>query len=267
MSTDWQKVSKLKGTAVRVRNLTEQQKRQMFTLMNKYYEAVEWPIFTRDLEEKSKAILLRTEDGKIRGFSTLRRIEVSLRGQFYGGMFSGDTVVEREFWGTRVLGRVFLRELFFEKLKAPWKPLYWLLMSKGYKTYLLMANNFRTHFPRFEKDTPDNFLKLQRAFYTELYPHNFDERTGLIHFDRGSMRLKSAIAPISEDLLAISRIEFFERRNPDWAQGTELACMAEMTLTMPFYYACKSLWKTTALGKYWRRLRPGLKAQVKEAKT
>ena len=39
------------------------------------------------------------------------------------------------------------------------------------------------------------------------------------------------------------RIEFFAHNNPQWEQGDELACIAKMTLSMPFYYQYKILRK------------------------
>ena len=35
------------------------------------------------------------------------------------GVFSGDTVVDRAFWGQRVLGKAFLRYLFIQKGNDP----------------------------------------------------------------------------------------------------------------------------------------------------
>src|SRR5437868_1448168 len=117
---------KLKGSIALVASLKEDQKRSMFDLMKQYYEQVDCESFHRDLLKTYKVILLATCVGHIRGFSTLQRLEVKIGGRRFCGMFSGDTVLEKQFWGTRLLGKIFLKELFFEKLKSPFQPLYWL---------------------------------------------------------------------------------------------------------------------------------------------
>jgi len=251
---------KLKGIVVPVGELQVDQQRRMYELMCEYYEKVEWSSFESDLQKKSKIILLITGKNKIHGFSTLQRVEVQSGGKHHYGMFSGDTVLEREFWGTRVLGKVFLRELFFEKLRRPFQPLYWLLMSKGYKTYLLMANNFAAHYPRYEEQTPPAIKDIQDAFYQQIYPKNYNAQTGLITFDGKSMHLKPTVAPISKDVSISRRVQFFEEKNPNWSFGNELACMAEMTLDMPFKYILKAIYKSG----FFKRFRGQVKISSQE---
>jgi hypothetical protein len=216
-------------------------KARMFELMRQYYDGVTEDRFLLDLSNKHAVIVLRDEVEKnIRGFSTLRMVHARLGNKRLRGVFSGDTVIEKRYWGQRALGKAFLRFLFLEKLKHPLEPLYWLLISKGYKTYLMMANNFSEHYPRFERPTPARKRAIMDAFYMELYPSNYDPETGLIKFSAEQGCLKSGVAGISKGLLASNRrIAFFQKANPHWSRGVELACIARMSLFMPFYYALK----------------------------
>lgn len=239
----------LRAEIVSIDRLESVERARMFELMRQYYDGMVEERFLFDLSNKHAVILLRDEvENKIRGFSTLRLIHARLGNKRLRGVFSGDTVIEKHYWGQRTLGKAFLRFLFFEKLKRPFEPLYWLLISKGYKTYLMMANNFSEHYPRFERATPVIKKAIMDAFYAELYPGNYDPKTGLIKYSDNPEYLKTGVAGISNGLLASNRrIAFFQKANPQWMRGVELACIARMSLFMPFYYALKVLAKDSMI--------------------
>lgn len=239
----------LKASVVRASALSSTDKSRMYELMRQYYEAVSEEQFLSDLSRKDSVIILRERDTQsIQGFSTLVSLEIEHRGHIQRGIFSGDTVIEKKYWGQRVLGKAFLRYLLLEKLRHPFSPLYWLLISKGYKTYLLMANNFSEHYPRYEMSTPPDKKELADAFYKNLFAPFYDSRMGRIRFTERACHLKYGVADISPELLTTNpRIAFFQRVNPHWEQGEELACMARMTLSMPIVYGIKSLLKNCGL--------------------
>jgi hypothetical protein len=235
--------SYLKAAIIPVAQLEAEDRALMWQLMQTYYEAVTEQQFLADLARKSSVIVLRDRgEGRLRGFSTLVRVHIRLDNHSLCGIFSGDTVIEQAYWGQRVLGKAFLCYLLREKLKHPWQSLYWLLISKGYKTYLLMANNFAEHYPRFERPTPPHIQRIMDAFYTALYPRHYNAHSGLVSTSGESCRLRDGVAGIAPSLLqANPRVAFFQRRNPTWQQGSELACMACMTVFVPCRYALKGM--------------------------
>jgi hypothetical protein len=256
---------KLKATTVAVCQLAPADHSRMFALMQSYYDGVTEAEFLADLARKDAVILLKDARHVVHGFSTLVTVRVEVEGRRARGVFSGDTVLDKHYWGSRALGRAFLRYLFVETLRSPAEPLYWLLISKGYKTYLMMANNFAEHYPRYEAPVPARIKRLMDAFYTALYPNAYNTATGLIGRPGEAYRLKSAIAPIPARLIEINpRIAFFERRNPRWREGCELACIARMTVWMPLRFALKVILKD-GLVKPLRRLSRGLSATPKES--
>jgi hypothetical protein len=234
---------KMTGQIVSQAALSDAQRRAMFALFARYYEAVTHEQFLDDLGSKDYVILLFDEHQAIQGFSTIKHLEITRGGKVHRGLFSGDTVVAEEFWGQRVLGHLFLRHLFAQKLRHPFEPYWWMLISKGYKTYLLMANNFAEHYPRYETTTPPEAQEILDAFARALFPSAYNCGTGLIDFGRSLGQLKAGIAPIGAEMLENPRIKYFVERNPTWARGTELACIARMTWTMPMMYGFKALWK------------------------
>ncbi len=246
---------KLKASVVSVSALTDADRERMFELMRSYYDSVRGEKFLSDLSNKNDVILLRDRAGIIYGFSTLGIVQLKMGGKTLRGVFSGDTVIDRAFWGGRALGKAFLRYLFFQKLRHPFGPLYWLLISKGYKTYLMMANNFSEHYPRYDRPTPPDAKALMDAFYSALFSSDYDPKAGVIR--TGEMdRLKAGVAEISEELAGSNpRIAFFQRSNPHWREGIELACIARMTLWMPALYATKVFFIDRALGPVCRFIR------------
>ncbi|CBW26631.1 conserved hypothetical protein [Halobacteriovorax marinus SJ] len=242
------KGNKLYSKTVHVSEITPEQRESMFEVFSKYYENSCFNTFCLDLNSKDSVFLLMDKkENKIRGFSTIVNLTyVSLGGKIHRGVFSGDTIIEKEYWGQGTLGVAFLKYLFIEKLKRPFSPLYWYLISKGFKTYLLMANNFDEHWPRHEVKTPEYQQEILNGFSTIMYPEYFDRASGLIKFEGCSKdALKFGVAPITEKLKSSNkRVDFFDRVNPNWQKGDELCCLAVMTLSMPLKYQLKIIKKS-----------------------
>lgn len=128
---------------------------QMYGVFQRYYDNTDLDTFLKDISRKSGAILVRSkEDDRVVGFSTIVSMDMTVGERRGKGIFSGDTIIERDYWGSRALQTCFARLMLWEKLRSPHKPVFWLLISKGYKTYLLLANNFKRYYPN-----PDNLYR------------------------------------------------------------------------------------------------------------
>jgi len=250
--------SKLVTKTLKLSSLSQSDVKTMFHLMCEYYEDVTWKEYRRDLYKKDAVILLRDRNTQeIKGFSTLLNIRMIINGKKVFGVFSGDTVIDKKYWGQRVLGKAFLKYLVIEKLKRVFRSYWWFLMSKGYKTYLLMANNFGEYYPHFQKPTPLATKQIMNAFYGSAYAEKYDEKTGLIQFSGPSCRLKRNVANVNRELKQSDpKVDFFVKKNPEWYQGTELACIAKMSLWMPLCYQIKSAFKLSVFSKLWKSERP-----------
>ncbi len=233
----------LSARIVGVDGLLQAERARMFALMDRYYDSVDPARFHADLANKDSVILLE-DAGLIQGFSTLRTLTFEAGGRTHRGIFSGDTVVDRPYWGQRVLGRAFLMHLLREKARRPLSPLWWLLITKGYKTYLLMANNFGEHWPRYERATPPLQQSLVDGFASQMFGDDYRGERGLIVHEESLGQLKAGIAdPLPDAVDRLPRVAFFLERNPGWAEGHELACIARMTWGMPLKYVLKAWWK------------------------
>jgi hypothetical protein len=201
--------------------------RQMYDLYAQYYENTSLDIFLKDLSNKSGVIMVeRANDDRLVGFSTQTFFDLAVDGKRVRGIFSGDTVIEKAYWGNNALANTFYRRLIIERLKRPFVPFYWFLISKGYKTYLLMTNNFYNYYPNVNgKD--EKYKRITQAYCSNLFPEAFDSKNMLLDFGQDYVRLKEAVADITPDLkTANPHIAFFDKVNPSWRRGTEVPCLA-----------------------------------------
>ena len=238
----------LRARVVPVHSVDDAQLRALWALFAEHYEDVDEATFVADFREKDDVILL--DDGAPQGFSTLREVRVRVDGRTHVGMFSGDTVVARPYWGTRVLGRAFVAHLAKRRLRVPTLDYWWILISKGYKTYLLMANNFPEHWPRHEAPTPPQARVVMDAFARSLFGDAWRPERGVVRWTTPRGRLRPGIADVTPELAASRpRVAFFERSNPAWAEGDELVCLARMSLGLPLSYGWKALRGAVAGGR------------------
>lgn len=222
--------SSLKARTLKIHQLKEKQIEDMFYLFGHFYDNVSFDRFKNDLKNKSRVILMIDKKKTIKGFSTLHDFDYLHEGINYRILYSGDTIIAPEYWGTSVLTMAFLKHMIKLKIKYPTRPVWWFLISKGYKTYLLLANNFINYYPRYDKKTPSGHLGLLKGLSDKLYPGRYNDQTGVIEFKDGEHeKLKESIAPITDELKErYPKIKFFEESNPHWKMGNELSCIGEV---------------------------------------
>lgn len=221
---------KLIPKTIKIQSLRESQIDEMFKLFEIFYENVSFQRFQNDLLAKSKVIILLDINKRIQGFSTFYDFDFIHHKKKYRILFSGDTIIAPDYWGTSALTLEFLKNMIILKIKYPFRPVWWFLISKGYKTYLLLANNFIEYYPRFDKKTPKKYSELIQSLSHKFYPNKYNFETGVIEFEANEHEhLKDFIAPITKELCdKYPKIRFFDESNPGWIKGDELACIGEV---------------------------------------
>jgi hypothetical protein len=224
------KISRLFSETVPVEQLSMTEKDAMYALLAENYENVNRPCFEADLFEKDCAILLRdAQDHAVRGFSTQKVMRFQVDGQTMRAVFSGDTIIARSHWGEQELGRAWGHFVSDLRAEEPEVPLYWFLISKGYRTYLFLPLFFRQFFPRYDEVTPARQQKILDALAGIRYPDYYVRESGLIVFPESHGNLIPELAEIAPHRLRNPHVQFFLSRNPRFAEGHELACLAEIS--------------------------------------
>jgi hypothetical protein len=200
----------------------------MFYLMQTFYDDVDRDVFMTDLRDKDTCILLRNNDNEIVGFSTQKMLSFDMDGRTIHGVFSGDTIIHKDYWGSFELYTVFAR--FFFAYAKKFDDFYWFLISKGYKTYRMLPIFFKDYYPNRENATPDLEQSIMHGYAKRLYPEEYNDRTGVISYRTVKDKLKKGVADITEKELRNHDIRFFLQANPNYAQGDDLVCIARLYL-------------------------------------
>jgi hypothetical protein len=196
----------------------------MFRLLSQHFVDVDRATFDRDLAEKNIVILLEDSDGILRGFSTMLIYRTAAPGREVAIVYSGDTIVERAWWGSPVLARAWIDTVRRVTRDDTPREVYWLLLTSGFRTYRFLPTFFCTFHPRFDEATPALARHLLNAIARERFGESFDERRGIVRFDR-----PYALAPDLRDVPAgrteDPHVQFFLDRNPGFVVGDELVSL------------------------------------------
>lgn len=217
---------------------------EMYDVFKKYYDNTDYQTFINDLNKKTGVHISRRKDtNAIVGFSTVLKMVMRVNGKKIIGIFSGDTILEKEFWGTNPFMNKFFVYFIKQAIIHPFTPLYWFLISKGYKTYLLLANNWLDHYPCFNKEQPE-LAEITKNYCSYLYKDYYDPEKELLDFGEDYQHLKAGVAEINEDMCRKNpRISFFVEKNTGWAKGTELPCVGKATWKNVLYHIIKPIRK------------------------
>ncbi len=218
----------------------------MWTVFEAVYSHVTWERFNADLDRKDHVILLR--DGpQICGFSTMAVDRLEHDGRSVVSVFSGDTVIHASYRGQTALQWAFFRYIVTTKLRNPNKLVVWFLISKGYKTYLLLSRNFPTYFPRRDQETPPWANALIRELATRRFGDALDPNALILRFGDQADRLRASAAPTEGQ--RDDDIRFFVEQNPGHASGEELCCIGVINRQLMLSYPSKLLrgaWRRAA---------------------
>jgi len=208
-----------------VADLSEKYVRNMLRIMQAYYHNVTPDQFVKDLEEKDWVILL-WESGCIRGFSTQMLFDHDVEGHQIQVIFSGDTIIEKSHRGSLALPVAWGRLMLSILSDRPERELYWLLISKGYKTYRFLSVFFREFHPSCVKEAPAFEKALLCSLGRRKWGNQFDLESWIIRASEGAQYLRPGVADITDVRRRDKHIAFFEKANPGHTKGDELVCIA-----------------------------------------
>ena len=215
------------ASAVDVGTLTAGDVAAMYRLFELYYENVSFGAFEGDLRSKQRAILLWA-DGEIAGFTTLATSVRRGLGQPLRIVFSGDTIVRRDLWGSPVLTAAWIREIGRTARADPAMPLYWLLIVKGHRTYRLLPAFGLRFVPHWAGNDQD-LARLRDALAAEIFQADYDVAAGVLSFGESRGNLKARWALPSERERRRAEVDFFLKSNPGYLNGDELVCLCPLS--------------------------------------
>ncbi|HET9474132.1 MAG TPA: hypothetical protein VFO82_09570 [Steroidobacteraceae bacterium] len=202
---------------------------EMWNLYRRFYSGTHRALFDADLAAKDSLLLLRDAAGHVQGFSTIAVGLTQFEGQTIRYVFSGDTIIERAYWGSQALAFSWLRYVGELKRERPELPLFWFLIVKGHRTFRYLPTFAREFYPHWERGTPEPIAALMRKLAVERFGDAFDPDSGLIRFPESHGHLAEGFAEVNEREAARDDVSFFLRRNPGYRNGHELVCLCELS--------------------------------------
>jgi len=223
----------LTSSILTIKDLLPWQKDQMFQLMDQSFDGMDRETFNQDLNEKQSVIILTNGNPKdLKGFSTFMILEnLVVDGVNISAVFSGDTIINPQYWGCWELFQVFGQLTFdlIDKYAKENSRFYWFLVSMGYKTYRMLPLFYKEFYPRYNKSTPTFEKKVIDVLGKQKFPLSYDSAKGIIHFPKMRERLKSDLAKVSEEKLKNPNVRYFIKSNPFYYQGDEVACITRLS--------------------------------------
>lgn len=216
----------LKGRVLTISDYSEEDICAMYKLMSEFYDNTDEDVFRRDLFDKDYCLSLRSETGELVGFTTQKLLRLDVGGKQINGIFSGDTIIHKEYWGDIELFKVWAN--FWFPFAEEYDEFYWFLICKGYKTYRIMPLFWAEFFPNFRDETPEYEQKIIDAYARMIYPNEYNSESGVIEYGSVKDKLKTGVADIGEHELKNKDIAFFRERNPGYIIGNDLACLAKI---------------------------------------
>jgi hypothetical protein len=220
---------RLIGRLTPVHDLSATRRDEMFALFARHYEGVKRRQFAADLAEKQSVIeVVDPVHDTLRGFSTQLVLHVPVHGRTVRALFSGDTIVDREFWGDPALSHVWGHLALSLIDKYGDEPLYWYLISKGYRTYRFLPVFFHEFYPRYDSTTPPEILSVIHGLGRWKFGNDYDAATGIVRPSE-ACRLRSGLGETTAARLRDPHLRFFFEKNPGHLVGRELCCIAPLS--------------------------------------
>jgi hypothetical protein len=207
--------------------LQRMDKARMFELLTRHFDGVSAEQFARDLAEKNLALLLESENQLV-GFSTLLAYTTGFEEERFNVIYSGDTIVTPEAWGTTALPRAWLAGVELLRSGLPPGRCFWLLLTSGFRTYRFLPVFWREFFPRFDAAAPPELQRLLAHVASERFGNQFHSDAGIVRF-KSPQRLRQELRGIPEGRECDPHIAFFLSRNPGHVNGDELVCLTELS--------------------------------------
>lgn len=226
MSTGGTLTLGLAAVAARRAELSVDERETMRALLGTYFDGVTAEQFARDLEEKDW--VLRVFSGeRLVGFSTLAAGETMVAGRCVNVVYSGDTIMAPQAWGSPVLARGWITLVRRACAELPVRPCYWLLLSSGFRTYRFLPVFWREFWPRYDAAMPAGVRVMRDALARGRFGDAYEARAGVVRFGV-PQRLRGELAEVPEGRARDAHVAFFLTCNPGHAAGDELVCLTEL---------------------------------------
>lgn len=221
---------KIRASLSRREHLTSETRCQLYALLCRHFSGVDVDQFEADLMAKNWVIQLWDEADVLVGFSTLKVFEASHDGEPCTVVYSGDTIVDPRAWHSWTLSRAWIHAVLDICRPFGGRPIWWLLIASGFRTYRFLPVFWREFYPRYDGATPASIAAFKQQLACELFGGQYDPDAHIVRFSR-PQQLRGHLQGIDANRLKDPHVAYFHTANPGHEHGDELVCITRIDAT------------------------------------
>lgn len=220
-----------KNQLIRKTELLEQDITEMYQLVDSFYDNMNPKEFLRTLAKKDYVFLVRSPYGAIRAFTTIQLFQILGRKPKSQGILLGDIITHQNFAGEKnLIWEVLVR---FEQIPSKYVERYVFLTCRDCWTYHAFQDSFNRFYPSEEQDTPIYIKRILNLFGEYYFNGEYEIANGIIKNRCFPRKMKESRRKMREDAMARDAMKkgenaYFLMRNPGFADGDGLICIAEL---------------------------------------
>jgi hypothetical protein len=222
----------LSGGIIEVSTLSANDRHDMAELMDRHYANFVVESFESDLAEKQWVIqVFDPITDRLCGFSTQMLLNADTPSGPIRALFSGDTIVDRQYWGESTLMRLGGQLAMRTAEAFPGERLYWFLISQGFRTYRWLPVFFNEFYPRFDRSTPEEISLHLDALAKNKFGDRYDQSRKIVRRGPNDYCLRPGLGEITPQRIKDAHVRYFTEQNPGHTQGDELCCLAHLSVS------------------------------------
>lgn len=210
-----------------IANIEQKELEEMYFLMSNHYNNVNKEKFMKDFLSKEGVILLYDAFQNIKGFSTYVFYIIEFQNEKIKILFSGDTIIDASCWGGSYLFEAFI-ELMIKTYQTTEIKLYWLLITKGFRTYQIPTIYFKEFYPCVNQIMPLREAQLIDIVLRKIFREYWHANEFLVKYNPPADYLKKEFAIIDEHKARNAHVRFFLEKNPGYVNGDEMPCLTRI---------------------------------------
>jgi hypothetical protein len=208
-------------------SLTPAQWNDIWILTQEFFD-VERDYAEAELRKRQSVALFHMNDALL-GMVSLDVFTAEFRGRTVTAISTAHVLLRENWRGRNLLQKLGFRTFLRERLRHPFRPIYWFFDTFSYKSYLLLPRNFDTFWPRHDRPVPEAQAALMDSLASRVYGPAWRPERGIV-VRSGQKRMRETAAPLILARDSDPNLEFFARSNPGHAEGDMLVCLCPLGL-------------------------------------
>jgi hypothetical protein len=231
-ATDSSQSQKVRLTYRRPATLSAEERDAIWSLLDRSVQR-DRPSFERKLSHTGEVWLAHLPGGELVGFGAVDMIEVEHEGRTYALFYTHWGVLAPQLRGRNVSQRVGLRCFLRYRMRHPLRPVYWLFTASTFHSYLLLARNAATYWPRPGTPCPPRERAILAAAMQKLGDPTWDPDAGVLRRN-GASRYREGVVDDDPTILdhpvVGAAVRFYREQNPRQVEGDSLVCLCPFSV-------------------------------------